>query len=47
MMFGFTATPRTDSISARVSGWWHDAGTHEALGQIGNLIDDTGVNKPA
>jgi glucose-1-phosphate thymidylyltransferase len=33
--------------SARVSGWWHDAGTHEALGQIGNLIDETGVNKPA
>ena len=33
--------------SAQVSGWWHDAGTHEALGQIGNLIDDTGVNKPA
>jgi glucose-1-phosphate thymidylyltransferase len=33
--------------SARVSGWWRDAGTHEALGQIGNLIDETGVNKPA
>ena len=33
--------------SAPVSGWWHDAGTHEALGQIGNLIGDTGVNKPA
>ena len=33
--------------SARVSGWWRDAGTHEALGLIGNLIDDTGANKPA
>jgi glucose-1-phosphate thymidylyltransferase len=33
--------------SARVSGWWRDAGTHEALGRIGNLIDETGVNKPA
>jgi glucose-1-phosphate thymidylyltransferase len=33
--------------SARVSGWWRDAGTHEALGRIGTLIDETGVNKPA
>ena len=33
--------------SARVSGWWRDAGTHEALGRIGNLIDETGANKPA
>jgi glucose-1-phosphate thymidylyltransferase len=33
--------------SARVSGWWRDAGTHEALGLIGNLIDETGANKPA
>ncbi|MGH3024790.1 MAG: sugar phosphate nucleotidyltransferase [Gaiellaceae bacterium] len=31
--------------SAPVRGWWHDAGTHEALGQIGNLIDETGANK--
>ncbi len=33
--------------SARVSGWWRDAGTHEALGRIGNLIDETGANKRA
>jgi glucose-1-phosphate thymidylyltransferase len=29
----------------RVSGWWRDAGTHEALARIGNLIDETGANK--
>ena len=29
----------------RVSGWWRDAGTHEALARIGNLVDDTGANK--
>jgi glucose-1-phosphate thymidylyltransferase len=33
--------------SARVGGWWRDAGTHEALGMIGNLIDETGANRPA
>jgi glucose-1-phosphate thymidylyltransferase len=33
--------------AAAVSGWWRDAGTHEALGRIGNLIDETGANKPA
>jgi glucose-1-phosphate thymidylyltransferase len=33
--------------SARVGGWWRDAGTHDALGLIGNLIDETGANKPA
>jgi glucose-1-phosphate thymidylyltransferase len=33
--------------SARVGGWWRDAGTHEALGLIGNLIDETGANKSA
>ncbi len=27
-----------------VTGWWKDAGTHEALSQIGNLIDQTGAN---
>src|SRR3954447_1969335 len=32
--------------AARVTGWWHDAGTHEALAQIGELIDRTGANKP-
>jgi glucose-1-phosphate thymidylyltransferase len=31
----------------RLGGWWRDAGTHEALGRIGNLIDETGANKPA
>jgi glucose-1-phosphate thymidylyltransferase len=31
--------------SARVRGWWRDAGTHEALGRIGNLIEETGANK--
>jgi glucose-1-phosphate thymidylyltransferase len=33
--------------SARVSGWWRDAGTHEALGLIGSLIDETGANRTA
>jgi glucose-1-phosphate thymidylyltransferase len=33
--------------SARISGWWRDAGTHEALGRIGTLIDETGANKLA
>jgi glucose-1-phosphate thymidylyltransferase len=33
--------------SARVGGWWRDAGTHDALGLIGNLIDETGANRPA
>jgi glucose-1-phosphate thymidylyltransferase len=32
--------------SARVRGWWRDAGTHEALARIGNLIEETGANKP-
>ena len=27
-----------------VTGWWKDAGTHEALSQIGNLIAQTGAN---
>ena len=31
----------------RVEGWWHDAGTHEALSAIGHLIDKTGANKAA
>jgi glucose-1-phosphate thymidylyltransferase len=31
--------------SHRVGGWWRDAGTHEALARIGNLIDETGANK--
>jgi glucose-1-phosphate thymidylyltransferase len=30
---------------ARVTGWWRDAGTHEALGQIGGLISETGANR--
>lgn len=29
----------------RVQGWWRDAGTHEALARIGNLIEETGANK--
>jgi glucose-1-phosphate thymidylyltransferase len=29
----------------RITGWWRDAGTHEALARIGNLIDETGANK--
>jgi glucose-1-phosphate thymidylyltransferase len=33
--------------SARIRGWWRDAGTHEALGRIGNVIDETGANKLA
>jgi glucose-1-phosphate thymidylyltransferase len=28
-----------------VTGWWRDAGTHEALARIGNLIEETGANK--
>jgi glucose-1-phosphate thymidylyltransferase len=31
----------------RVSGWWHDAGTHEALAEIGALVEETGANKQA
>jgi glucose-1-phosphate thymidylyltransferase len=29
----------------RVQGWWHDAGTHEALAAIGALVEETGANK--
>jgi len=31
----------------RVSGWWHDAGTHEALAEIGALVEQTGANRVA
>ncbi len=31
----------------RVRGWWHDAGTHEALAQLGALVEQTGANKIA
>src|ERR687898_56472 len=31
----------------RVKGWWHDAGTHEALAELGALVEETGANKPA
>ena len=31
----------------RVSGWWHDAGTHEALAELGALVERTGANKRA
>ena len=29
----------------RVRGWWHDAGTHEALAELGALVEETGANK--
>jgi len=38
---------RGDLEVHRVTGWWRDAGTHEALARIGALIDETGVNKLA
>ena len=28
----------------RVRGWWHDAGTHEALAAIGALVEASGAN---
>ena len=31
----------------RVSGWWHDAGAHDALTELGALVEETGANKPA
>jgi glucose-1-phosphate thymidylyltransferase len=31
----------------RVRGWWHDAGTHEALAELGALVEQTGANKLA
>jgi glucose-1-phosphate thymidylyltransferase len=31
----------------RIAGWWHDAGTHEALAELGALVEETGANKPA
>ena len=31
----------------RVQGWWHDAGTHAALADLGALVEETGANKPA
>jgi glucose-1-phosphate thymidylyltransferase len=30
----------------RVRGWWHDAGTHEALSKLGAIVEETGANKP-
>ena len=36
---------RGDLDVHRVTGWWRDAGTHEALASIGALIEETGVNK--
>jgi glucose-1-phosphate thymidylyltransferase len=29
----------------RVRGWWHDAGTHEALAELAALVEGTGANK--
>jgi glucose-1-phosphate thymidylyltransferase len=31
----------------RVKGWWHDAGTHEALAELASLVERTGANKPS
>ena len=31
----------------RVRGWWHDAGAHEALAELGALVEATGANKTA
>jgi glucose-1-phosphate thymidylyltransferase len=36
---------RGDLVVHRLTGWWRDAGTHEALASIGALIEETGVNK--
>jgi glucose-1-phosphate thymidylyltransferase len=33
-------------VAERVEGWWHDAGTHEALAELGTLVERTGANKP-
>jgi glucose-1-phosphate thymidylyltransferase len=30
-----------------IGGWWHDAGTHEALAAIGALVEETGANQVA
>lgn len=38
---------RGDLEVKRITGWWRDAGTHEALARIGALIGETGVNKAA
>jgi glucose-1-phosphate thymidylyltransferase len=29
----------------RIRGWWHDAGTHEALAELAALVERTGANK--
>lgn len=29
----------------RIAGWWHDAGTHQALGRLGALVERTGANR--
>jgi glucose-1-phosphate thymidylyltransferase len=29
----------------RIEGWWHDAGTHEALAELAALVERTGANK--
>jgi len=31
----------------RLKGWWHDAGTLEALAELGALVERTGANKVA
>jgi glucose-1-phosphate thymidylyltransferase len=30
---------------APIRGWWHDAGTHEALAELAALVERTGANK--
>ena len=32
---------------ARVQGWWHVAGAHEALAELGARVEETGANKLA
>jgi glucose-1-phosphate thymidylyltransferase len=29
----------------RIEGWWHDAGTHDALGDLAALVERTGANR--
>jgi glucose-1-phosphate thymidylyltransferase len=30
-----------------IRGWWHDAGTHEALAELAAIVERTGANKTA
>ena len=40
----YAAGGRLEAV--QVTGWWHDAGTHEALAELGALVERTGANKP-